>query len=300
MKRQIVSKLLLVTLLQFLLSLCILSLTFSCEKDGSILEEEALGEMNDETDAEDEDAVDDSEDEDQTDDENDEPEDSDEPDDTTGGENTTNDCPDGVGFVFEEANGIVSIEFEDNEFPEGWVLKNDASDTSGGGYMQWEGNASLGNPGNGMVVFPIKISTTGTYRFIWHSSFRFGDNGTEHNDSWLRFPDAADFFGEKGNGSIVYPKGTGKTPNPNGSSSDGWFKIFRSGNDNAFKWQSSTSDNDSHNIFVTFDQPGVYLLEVSARSDYHGIDRMLLFEESMNQSNAIDAADTFSQKTTCD
>ena len=66
--------------------------------------------------------------------------------------------------------------------------------------------------------------------FLWKSSFRQGDNGTEHNDSWLRFPNASDFFGEKAsNGSIVYPNGSGKEPNPEGSSSDGWFKIYRSG-----------------------------------------------------------------------
>ena len=209
------------------------------------------------------------------------------------------DCPNNFDFVFEEAAGIISIEFEDNSFPEGWVLRTDAPNFSGDGYMQWEGNASLGNPGNGMVTFPIRITTPGTYRFLWHSSFQFGDNGTEHNDSWLRFPDADDFFGRKANGSVVYPNGSGKQPNPNGSSSDGWFKIYRSGNDNAFKWQASTSDNDGHNIFVTFATPGIYLMEVSARSDFHAIDRILLYEESTSQNDAISAADTFSQRTEC-
>ncbi|MEM1260279.1 MAG: hypothetical protein AAGH81_17270 [Bacteroidota bacterium] len=213
--------------------------------------------------------------------------------------NQSNDCPSSIGFVFEESNGIVSIEFEDNNFPDGWVLRSEGSDFSGTGYMQWEGNPSMGNPGNGMVTFPVRITNPGTYRFVWHSAFRLGNNGTEHNDSWLRFPDAADFFGRKGNGSVVYPNGTGKQPNPAGSSSDGWFKIYRSGNDTSFKWQSATSDHDAHDIFVTFSGPGVYLMEVSVRSDYHAIDRILLFEENIDQNNAFDAADTFSQKTTC-
>ncbi len=127
-----------------------------------------------------------------------------------------------------------------------------------------------------------------------------GDNGTEHNDSWLRFPDADDFFGRKNDGSVVYPNGSGKTPNPNGSSSEGWFKIYRSGNNSAFKWQASTSDNDAHDIYLTFSNPGVYLIEVSPRSDFHGIDRLLLFEEGISQNDAIEAADTFSAKSTCD
>ncbi|MEM8508024.1 MAG: hypothetical protein AAF717_09350 [Bacteroidota bacterium] len=212
----------------------------------------------------------------------------------------TNECPAAIGFVFEETGGIISIEFEDNTFPEGWVVKSDGNGTSGTGYMQWEGDPKMNAPGNGTIVFPVRISQPGTYRFIWNSSFRKGDNGTEHNDSWLRFPDADDFFGRKNDGSVVYPNGSGKTPNPNGSSSDNWFKIYRSGNDDTFKWQASTSDHDAHNIYVTFESAGVYRIEISARSDYHGIDRLLLFEENISQNDAIDAADTFSVKTTCD
>jgi hypothetical protein len=212
----------------------------------------------------------------------------------------TRSCPSGVDFFFTEDSGIVSIEFEDNDFPEGWVLKRDSDDVSGSGYMQWEGNPQMNSPGVGTVVFPLYITRTGTYGFLWRSSFRRGNNGTEHNDSWLRFPDADDYFGQKSGGSRVDPSGSGREPNPNGSSRDGWFKIYRSGNSNAFKWQAATSDNDAHEIFVTFEEEGYYLLEVSARSDYHGIDRLLLFHESLSRNHAIEAADTFSARTVCD
>ncbi len=210
------------------------------------------------------------------------------------------DCPANVGFLFEESEGVVSIEFENNDFPEGWVLRNEISGFSGDGYMVWEGDQSLGNPGSGKVVFPISISSPGTYRFLWKSSFTQGTNGTEHNDSWLRFPDADDFFGKKSDGSLVYPDGSGKEPNPAGASADGWFKIYRSGNDNEFKWQASTSDHDAHDIYATFSNAGVYLIEISGRSSFHGIDRLLLFQEDMGQNDAIDAADTFSTRQNCD
>lgn len=212
------------------------------------------------------------------------------------GDGATTSCPSGVDFYFTEDSGIVSIEFENNDFPEGWVLKS----YSGSGYMQWEGSPQMNNPGVGTVVFPIYITRTGTYGFLWRSSFRKGSNGTEHNDSWLRFPDADDYFGQKSGGSSrVYPSGSGREPNPNGSSKDGWFKIYRSGNSNAFKWQAVTSDNDAHEIFVTFDEEGYYLLEVSARSDFHGIERLLLFHESLSRNEAIEAADTFSARSVC-
>lgn len=210
-----------------------------------------------------------------------------------------NDCPDSVGFVFEEANGIVSIEFENNDFPEGWVLKNDVSGVSGQGYMQWEGNPSLGNPGSGMISFPIRIANTGTYRFLWKSSYRMGNNGTEHNDSWLRFPDADDFFGMKNDDSVVYPNDIGKQPNPNGASKDGWFKVYRSGNNSDFKWQANTSDNDAHGIYITFEAPGVFRMEISARSDFHAIDRILMYKENISQDEAVAQADNFSVKHSC-
>ncbi|MDT0622465.1 hypothetical protein [Croceitalea vernalis] len=209
-------------------------------------------------------------------------------------------CPENIGFLFEEANGLVSIEFEDNEFPDGWVLKNDVSGVSGTGYMQWEGNPSLGNPGTGMITFPIRISNAGTYRFTWSSSYRKGDNGTEHNDTWLRFPDADDFYGKKNDGSIVYPNDSGKQPNPNGSSKDGWFKIYRSGDNNEFKWQARTSDNDAHDIYITFENEGTYLMEVSARSDFHAIDRILMHKDEISNNDAIEQAENFSAKTVCD
>ncbi|NAS13302.1 hypothetical protein [Poritiphilus flavus] len=227
--------------------------------------------------------------------------DSEQPNGEEAGENVQgSDCPESVGFLFEESNGVVSIEFENSNFPEGWVLKNELSGFSGDGYMVWEGDQSLGNPGSGKVVFPIAIKTTGTYRFLWKSSFTQGNDGTEHNDSWLRFPDANDFFGKKADGSVVYPEGSGKEPNPAGASSDGWFKIYRSGNNNEFKWQASTSDHDAHNIYVTFSGEGVYLIEISGRSSFHGIDRLLLFKEDMAEGDALDAADTFSKKQVCD
>nr|WP_298994613.1 hypothetical protein [uncultured Allomuricauda sp.] len=222
-------------------------------------------------------------------------------DDTSDGEGTvSSNCPQGGTTFFSESNGLISVEFENTAFNGDWELRNDADDVSGDGYMVWTGQQRLNQPGEGKATFLIEITTTGTYQFLWKSAFRMGDNGTEHNDSWLRFPDADDFFGEKGNGSIVYPKGSGKEPNPEGSSSDGWFKIYRSGNNASFVWQARTSDNDAHDIFVTFSEEGIYTMEVSARSSFHGIDRFLLFnKDSFTRQEALGMADSFSAQSDC-
>ncbi|MFK7814289.1 MAG: hypothetical protein AB8B59_17455 [Maribacter sp.] len=201
-------------------------------------------------------------------------------------------CINPLNTIYNEKDGLVLVEFESAEFSENWKLKNDGNSFSGDGYMVWEGSQHLGNPGNGTVTFKINITNAGTYQFLWNSAIKTGTSGTDHNDTWLRFGDADDFYGQNVSGtSTVYPKGTGKTPNPGGASAEGWFKIYRSGNDLDFKWQSSTFDNNGHNVFVQFDTPGNYLMEVSARSSGHGIDKFILFNDSVTQADAISSSE---------
>ena len=123
-------------------------------------------------------------------------------------------CDDPSEFIFQENDGLVNVEFENAIFLEDWELTNSDSDHTGEGYMVWSGNQFLKQPGNGLTSFKINITTTGTYRFLWRSSVVTGDSGSDHNDTWLRFNDASDFFGEQNGGSIVFPVGTDKTPNP--------------------------------------------------------------------------------------
>lgn len=202
-------------------------------------------------------------------------------------------CVDPTNVVFNEKDGLVSVEFEEAEFSDDWIMKSDGNSFSGKGYMVWEGTQYLHEPGNGRATFKIKITNSGTYRFVWKSAVKKGDNGTDHNDTWLRFADASNFYAKNGS-SIVYPKDSGKTPNPAGATKDGWFKIFRTGNDLDFKWNALTYDNNGHEIFVAFDAPGIYLMEVSARSSGHGVDKFVLFNESLSFEEAISSLETSS------
>lgn len=198
-------------------------------------------------------------------------------------------------YVFEEQGGVLRAEIEASAFSGDWALSASESNYSGEGYLVWTGPQAMSTPGNGLTRYSLKINTPGTYQFLWRSAVTIGSNGTEHNDSWLRFPDAGEFFAQKDN-SIVYPRGTGKTPNPAGASADGWFKVYRSGSDLGFKWQAWTNDHNGHAIFVTFDQPGTYTMEVSARSSGHAIDQFVLFlEGSVSASEATDPARAFSE-----
>ena len=261
--------------------LCLNIASISCSADGSLFDENIADNSTIE------------EEDDSQDDVTDEGTDSSQDDD-----NTTVSCSNPADFVFVESDGVVMVEMENAVYAEDWELQTSTFDYSGEGYLVWTGSQSLGNPGNGLIEFKLRIDTPGTYKFLWSSAVTIGDNGTEHNDTWVRFNDASDFYGQKGE-SIVYPKGIGKTPNPNGSSADGWFKIYRSGNDLGFKWQARTSDNDAHDIFVTFDTAGTYTMEVSARSSGHAIDKFVLFNESYSNNEATDENQPFSE-ISCD
>lgn len=203
-------------------------------------------------------------------------------------ETTGSSCTDPAGFIFNEKNGLVSVEFENADFPGAWKLRSNGNGHSGKGYMVWEGSQYFNDPGTGKVTFKIKIKNPGTYRFLWNTAIKMGNEASEHNDTWLRFDDAADFYGQrKGTTDKVYPKGSGKTPNPAGASKDGWLKIYRSGSNLGFNWDALTNDHSGYEIFVKFNKPGTYLMEVSARSSGHAIDKFVLYNNSWSKSEAI-------------
>lgn len=195
------------------------------------------------------------------------------------------DTPDAITYV--ERNGIVSVEFETVEGEIEWMRGNQLNGFDGEGYLVWNNEDSFRTPGNGVLTYKLNITTPGTYQFVWRSRITQGEIQSEGNDSWLRFNDATDFFGQREN-SIVYPRGSGKTPNPEGNSADGWFKIYMNRVGEWF-WRSNTSDNDPHDIFVTFESPGIYTMEVSGRSQFHGLDRFVLFTGSAALSDAQNA-----------
>lgn len=195
---------------------------------------------------------------------------------------------------YQESEGIVVIEIESALNYGQWELETSLTGYTGEGYLHYKGENFYSNPGNSLLNFEIAIEKPGRYRFQWHSKIAIGDSNTEHNDSWLRFKDASDFYGEK-DGQRVYPKGTGKTPNPNGSSKDGWLKIYQN-NQNNWTWVTRTSDHDPHEIFVEFDTAGVYSLEISGRSNGHAINRIALYHGDASSAAALDLERSESQR----
>ncbi|MEM6320171.1 MAG: T9SS type A sorting domain-containing protein [Bacteroidota bacterium] len=190
--------------------------------------------------------------------------------------------------TFQEADGLVVIEAESAPSYGDWEIDTTIQGFSGDSYLHYKGNNLFNDPGFSKLEFKVAIVKPGKYRFQWRSRIAQGTSNTEHNDSWLRMNDASDFYAEKGN-VRVYPKGTGKTPNPNGSSSRGWFKVYQN-NRGAWSWQTRTSDHDPHDIYVEFDTAGVYSLEIAGRSKGHAIDRLVLFHSDLSSVFATSSA----------
>ena len=77
-----------------------------------------------------------------------------------------------------------------------WIDTTTFTGYTGNGYLLWDGPNRYGQPGTGIIEASLIITTPGTYRFRWRSKVGIGTVSTEHNDSWLKFPDADAFFGE--------------------------------------------------------------------------------------------------------
>jgi len=203
-----------------------------------------------------------------------------------------------IGEVVE-ANGLVIIEAEDFDITgTGWQRKTVKTQYTGVSYLEWLGNNFFNTPGNGVIEAKVKITKTGRYRFQWRNRVGFGNSGTEHNDSWLKFPDvpAENFYGEKGDGSRTYPRGSGLTPNPEGANSNGWFKIYANSLD--WNFNSTTGDNsDGRPVYVEFDTPGVYTLQIAGRSTNHLIDRVVLHNGASNPTNVDTSKSSCSPNT---
>lgn len=199
---------------------------------------------------------------------------------------------------FVERENIIVVEVESVAAAAGWLREASVPGFSGDSYFRWNGANAFNTPGNGLTEYKIYINNPGTYHFRWRSKIMHGAEPTESNDTWLRIPDADDFFAKNG-GSVKYPKGGMFVQSDvivNGSSSGGWMKVYSSGT-TQWTWSARTSDHDPHEIYATFNEPGEYTVQISGRSKNHAVDRFVLFKDS---EYSVTQATTLSlQETLC-
>ncbi|WP_029489232.1 hypothetical protein [Ochrovirga pacifica] len=158
-----------------------------------------------------------------------------------------------------------------------WKLKTELLGFSGSGYLVWEGPElfwkGTDNIGKiGAVTYDVAVKKEGTYKVILRTYIAKENPekpNTEHNDTWLKVV-ADDFYAIR-DASKIYPKGTGKQPNPKGENGNGFFKAYMNHN-GAWTEVIGTSDHEFHTIYASFDTPGVYKVTIAPRSNYHALD----------------------------
>jgi len=198
------------------------------------------------------------------------------------------------GFIlaqadYEEIGGVVVMEAESFDIAgTGWEVESIVSGATGPtkSYLR----SPIGNYGSIVasttIEVKIKINAPGRYIFKARTRVGSGTNPSEHNDTWVSFPDADAYYGEKP-GSIVWPLGNAgnKTPNPSkGGGTAGYFKVYSASAAGAWKWFSRTCDGCSYAIFADFDEPKVYTMSISSRASDNLIDRIILSKKEEDTS----------------
>ncbi|MEM9445469.1 MAG: Ig-like domain-containing protein [Verrucomicrobiota bacterium] len=130
---------------------------------------------------------------------------------------------------------------------------------------------SFREPGFGTLNYPFVVTKAGNYQLQWRSYITIGDNGTEHNDNWARLIEA--------DGTIVDPVNSKKLDPKEDSNEDNWYKIYMNRTDQ-WTWQARNVDNDAQPVHWDLDAGKQYVLQVSARSRGHAIDRLLLWDRN--------------------
>jgi len=160
--------------------------------------------------------------------------------------------------VFIEQNGRLIVEVESVPAPSDWHQATEFANYTGSGHLEWTGanNNSVRSAGDGTLTYHFTINTPGNYEFRWRSYIGEGNNGTEHNDSWVRFPTASNVSGE-------LPL-------------NGWTKAFMN-TVGDWSWRTVTVDHVGELIRQHF-TAGEHTIEISGRSRGHVLDRFALFK----------------------
>lgn len=174
-----------------------------------------------------------------------------------------------------EQSGRLIVELEAESVEGDWSKQNAIYGHTGAGYLVWDGRnnyskseAPRGNP----IQYHFRVSTPGNYELRWRSRNTVGNEATEHNDSWVRFPTGKNVDGEH--------------------FLDGWTKAYM-GQVAQWTWDAYTVDNDNKPIRQFFSE-GDHIIEIAGRSNGHGLDRLALFRYQI-EDFSIDLFETLAQ-----
>ena len=206
--------------------------------------------------------------------------------------------------VFEEQNGLLTIEMESGDIPNNtnWQTGSEADPNLANStinYIFWNGTESFNALSGAPITYNIKINTPGTYRFVCRGRIGTGTSSGEHNDFWLRI-EADDFFVTQGNNptaQAIEPMPDCES-NPNRGCADdakvdGYFKAFMNRSPTGaveqrwgFVTNSRFNETAFRHFWATFNSAGNYSIIIDARSSFFFMDKMVLRKSDILDSTA--------------
>ncbi|MFN3405751.1 MAG: putative Ig domain-containing protein [Cytophagaceae bacterium] len=165
--------------------------------------------------------------------------------------------------TFVQQNNLVAIEMESaNTAGTYWQKSTEFTGYEGNGYLIYVASDLTGVPGKSVLTFKFRITEPGKYGF----KMRGYRQNYHANDVWVRFPHG-----------LVTTERDGVHTGEKGSD---WFKVMIGPSHQWFYFASTqnleTHGEMQHQIFVHFDEPGVYTVEFSGRATGFAIDRFTI------------------------
>jgi hypothetical protein len=162
------------------------------------------------------------------------------------------------------ADGETLVIEAESAAADGWELATSKAGFSGMGYLQWTKPGQGRKAGEGILSYPLRITTAGNYQLLWRTALPDPQNRPETpdpdgNDSWLRFVGGADMPGQRGFG-------------------DEWRKVALLGHPEGWSWSTHADQGPPHPaapVCRTF-EAGEYRVEICGRSSGHMIDQIVL------------------------
>lgn len=198
----------------------------------------------------------------------------------------TNPPPPLTDDYYMESNGLVVMDAEFVEPVSGWTEDTRIAGFTGSSYYVATGLDSFSTPGKSTMTYKFMVTKSGSYQLQWRSAITdkngaFFDLHSEHNDSWAQMLNAS--------GAVVAPDNAASLDGGRTDSSGlRWFKAYTNVK-NTWSWQASNVDGGPLSLYWTL-QPGqVYQFRVSLRSQGHAIDRIVLWDRSLNPPYGPDA-----------
>jgi len=90
---------------------------------------------------------------------------------------------------FQEQFGVVVMQMESIPLTGAWEKETAVKGYTGTSYYTWRagGANTISAAGQGVLTYPMNISTTGTYAFRFHTYHNSPDGDQTHqNDTWVR------------------------------------------------------------------------------------------------------------------